>query len=85
MVLVDSTVWIDYFRGTRNDLHRLDTLIDEGTIAVNSLILTELLPSLTLQKQTTLISTKLLAPENGDIAVVSIMNYAPRLAWQVSP
>lgn len=50
-VLVDSSVWIDYFRGD-NDDDRLDWLIDEGLVATNDLILAELLPHLIIQKQT---------------------------------
>ena len=49
-VLVDSSVWIDYFRvGTNND--RLDYLIDDNLVATNDLILTELGPYLLLREQ----------------------------------
>ena len=44
MVLVDTSVWIDYFNGTRTrrtDL--LDLLFGTGTILIGDLILTELL------------------------------------------
>ncbi len=53
-VLVDSSVWIDYFRsGVRSS--RLDELIDENLIVTNELILVELIPVLRLQKQRRLI------------------------------
>ena len=53
-VLVDSSVWIDYFRGgTKSD--DLDILIDENLIATNDLILTELVPYLRLQNRRKLI------------------------------
>jgi hypothetical protein len=49
-VLVDSSVWIDYFRsGTDSD--SLDNLIDENLVATNDLILTELVPYLRLRNQ----------------------------------
>ncbi len=49
-VLVDSSVWVDYFRGGRAS-DPLDGLIREGWIATNELILAELLPALILRKQ----------------------------------
>lgn len=54
-VLVDSSVWIDYFRGDENSF-KLDFLIDENLIAVNDLILTELIPFLKLRNQRRLIN-----------------------------
>ena len=44
-VLVDTSIWIDYFR-TGNNSERLDFLIDENLIVINDLILAELVPSL---------------------------------------
>jgi predicted nucleic acid-binding protein len=53
-VLVDSSVWIDYFRGgTHSD--RLDYLIDENILAVNELILAELVPFLRMKRQRKLV------------------------------
>jgi predicted nucleic acid-binding protein len=44
-VLVDTSVWIDYFHsGNKSD--KLDMLIDENLIVINDLILAELLPLL---------------------------------------
>ncbi len=54
-VLVDSYVWIDYFRGDGNT-SKLDFLIDENLIAVNDLILTELIPFLKLRNQRRLVN-----------------------------
>ena len=54
MVLVDSSVWIDYFRiGKSGD--RLDGLIDENLVATNDLILAELVPYLKLRNQRKLV------------------------------
>ncbi len=50
-VLVDSSVWIAYFREQTPDGDRLETLIDEGLILTNDLILAELLPPLRIQRK----------------------------------
>ena len=49
-VLVDTSIWIDYFR-TGNNSERLDFLIDENLIVTNDLILAELIPSLRVRNQ----------------------------------
>ena len=54
-VLVDSSVWIDYFCGT-GSASELDFLIDENLVVVNDLILAELLPALHLRRQRKLIN-----------------------------
>ena len=54
-VLVDTSVWIDYFRGSEK-ASRLDFLIEENLIVINELILTELVPFLRLKRQRKLIS-----------------------------
>ena len=44
MILVDSSVWIDYFRGTRTpETEKLDELLGSEPIAVGDLILAEVL------------------------------------------
>ena len=60
-VLVDTSVWIDYLRvGTLNQT--LDALIDENLIVINELILSELIPTLALQKQSKFIALLHLLP-----------------------
>ena len=54
-VLVDSSIWIEFFRGSDNDA-RLDFLIEENLVVVNDLILAELVPALHLRRQRKLIS-----------------------------
>lgn len=49
-VLVDSSVWIDYFRSGANS-SSLDFLIDENLIVINDIILAELVPFLIMNKQ----------------------------------
>lgn len=49
-VLVDTSVWIEYFRGSSN-VEQLDFLIEENLILTNDLILAELIPFLKLKNQ----------------------------------
>ncbi len=52
-VLVDSSIWIDYFRDASHDT-QIDPLLDDNVLAINDLILAELLPVLRLKRQQTL-------------------------------
>jgi predicted nucleic acid-binding protein len=54
-VLVDTSIWIDYFRGGDNSKD-LDFLIDENLITTNDIILAELVPYLKIKKQTKVIA-----------------------------
>lgn len=54
-VLVDSSIWIDYFRGDKNS-DKLDYFIDENVLVINDLILTELVPFLKIKKQRKIIN-----------------------------
>lgn len=49
-VLVDTSVWVDYFRGGDNSA-KLDLLIDENLVVINDLILAELVPFLKIRNQ----------------------------------
>jgi len=49
-VIVDTSIWIDYFRSGNNSA-KLDFLIDEELIVINDLILAELVPFLKVQNQ----------------------------------
>ncbi|MFH2064348.1 MAG: PIN domain-containing protein [Pseudomonadota bacterium] len=53
-VLVDTSIWIDYFRGG-NDSAQMDFLIDENLLVTNDLILTELIPFLKVGNETKII------------------------------
>jgi hypothetical protein len=54
-ILVDSSVWIDYFRNGDNSPD-LDFLIDENQIVLNDMILAELIPFLKVKRETRLIN-----------------------------
>lgn len=44
MILVDTSVWIDYFNGADNSsVDALDRALDEGRVAIGDLILLEIL------------------------------------------
>jgi predicted nucleic acid-binding protein len=53
-VLVDTSIWIEYFRSGNNS-EKLDFLIDENLIVINDLILAELVPFLKVRNQQTII------------------------------
>jgi len=54
-VLVDSSVWIDYFRGS-GDSSKLDILIEENLVVVNELVLAEIIPALHMKRQNRIIA-----------------------------
>ena len=54
VVLVDTSIWVDYFRGG-NYSSDLDTLLDENMVVTNDIILAELIPYLKVKKQITVI------------------------------
>jgi len=49
-VLIDSSVWIEYFK--TGGIEKLDRLIEEDLACINELILTELSPALRLKNET---------------------------------
>lgn len=53
-VLVDTSIWIEYFR-EGNNFEKLDFLIDENLVVTNDLILTELIPFLKIRNHRKLI------------------------------
>ncbi len=50
MVLVDTSVWIEYFKGNQKTIG-LNNLLDVNTVCINDLILSELLPSINHKKE----------------------------------
>lgn len=49
-ILVDTSVWIDYFKGGNASL-KVDSLIDENLLVTNDIILAELVPYLKIKKE----------------------------------
>jgi len=81
VILVDSSVWIDYFRGVRTpQSDRLDTLLATEPLAIGDLILTEVLQGFTSDKdfnQAKKLLTALTVVDLGgqDIAVKAAKNF----------
>lgn len=48
-ILVDSSVWIDFFKSEKPSM--LDRYLDENLVSINDIILTELLPRLLLDRK----------------------------------
>ena len=67
-VLVDTSIWIDYFKGG-DDSTDLSPLIDENLVVTNNLILAELVPYLRIKKQ---------------FAVVKLLQEINRLPMQIN-
>jgi len=70
-VLVDTSIWIDYFRGG-NDSAQMDFLIDENLLVTNDLILTELIPFLKVRNETKIIDLL----QNINKLEISILDFA---------
>jgi predicted nucleic acid-binding protein len=53
-ILVDSSVWIGYFRGI-DESKKLNMLIDNNVVCINDLILSEIIPALMMRKENELV------------------------------
>lgn len=53
LTLIDTSIWIDYFKGNATDL---DHLIDSNLLATNDVILAELVPALRLRGEHELVN-----------------------------
>jgi len=81
VILVDSSVWIDYFRGTRNSqTDRLDALLGNQFVATGDLVLAEVLQGFGSvqdfnQGKKLLTSLPIIGLVGGDIAVQAAKNF----------
>ena len=81
MILVDSSVWIDYFRGTATpQSDKLDVLLGSSRLAVGDLILTEVLQGVRDDRQfqsvrRTLDAFDLVELGGKNIAIQAAKNY----------
>lgn len=67
MTLVDTSVWIDGFRGGESK-ETLKNLIDQGCICINDIILAELLPSVR---------------KRGEVELEKLLNLLPKVPMQI--
>ena len=49
-VLVDTSIWVDYFKSGSNST-KLDDLLEDNRVFINDIILAELVPFLVIKKQ----------------------------------
>jgi predicted nucleic acid-binding protein len=81
VILVDSSVWIDYFRGNMTpQTERLDSLLGSEPVAIGDLILTEVLQGFASDKefnQAKKLLTLLIVVDLGgqDIAIQAAKNF----------
>lgn len=81
MILVDSSVWIDYFRGSITaQTEKLDQLLDREPLAIGDLILTEVLQGFTGERafnevRKMLLSLTVVEIGGAAIAVQAARNY----------
>lgn len=81
MILVDSSVWIDYFRGRKTpQAEKLDTLLGNEPIATGDLILMEVLQGFVTEKdfnQAKKLLTSLAVIDIGgsDVAIAAARNF----------
>ena len=81
MILVDSSVWIDFFRGNDTpQVDRLDALFAQERIGVGDLILTEVLQGFRTERdfnlaRKTLETFELVALGGADVALQAAKNF----------
>jgi len=91
MILVDSSVWIDFFRGARTpETDRLDALLGSEPVAAGDLILTEVLQGFANERDFNqarkLFASLPIIPLGGaDIAIEVARNYQRLRAAGVTP
>ena len=81
MILVDSSVWIDYFRGTSTrESDKLDSLLGTEQVATGDLILTEVLQGFSAERdfnqaRKLMTSLEVVALAGQDIAIEAAKNF----------
>jgi predicted nucleic acid-binding protein len=81
MILVDSSVWIDYFRGTKTEqTDLLDALLSSEPIAIGDLMLAEVLQGFSSERdfnqaKNVLLSLQQLAIGGTELAVQAARNF----------
>lgn len=76
--LVDTSIWIDYFKSGANS-NRLDSLLEDNSLVINDIVLAELLPFLFLKKQNTIIGLL-----RGITLLPLTIDWAEIIQWQTA-
>lgn len=91
MILVDSSVWIDYFRNTASpQTDKLDQLLDAGEVMIGDLMLAEVLQGCDRERDFGLLRT-LLSPlplvniGGADVALAAARNFRALRALGITP
>jgi predicted nucleic acid-binding protein len=91
MILVDSSVWIDYFRGVVSPTtDKLDDLLDRGSALIGDLMITEVLQGCVSDKDFEQLQT-LLDPVGrveiggGAVAIEAALNFRRLRALGITP
>ena len=79
MILVDTSVWIDYLNGVQNKhTDTLDAGIVEGSVGMGDLIFLEILQGIRDDRQYRLTKQTLRRPDSGTCThVISDIQYTP--------
>jgi hypothetical protein len=91
VILVDSSVWIDYFRGTPGpETDRLDALLGREPVAAGDLILVEVLQGFARERdfnqaRKLFASLPIIALGGRDIAIEAAKNFRRLRALGVTP
>jgi predicted nucleic acid-binding protein len=81
VILVDSSVWVDYFRGNATpQTDRLDGLLGIGSLAIGDLMVTEVLQGFVTEREfndarKVLLSLDFVLLGGSDVAVEAARNY----------
>lgn len=81
MIVVDSSVWIDYFRGTSTaESDKLDSLLGTEQVAICDLILTEVLQGFSAERdfnqaRSLLTSLEVVSLVGQDVAIKAAQNF----------
>lgn len=79
MVIVDTTVWIDYFHGVRNpETDWLDAELDRQPLGLTDIILSEVLQGIRDEKTAATVERQLLALEVFETGGVELARAAAR-------
>ncbi len=77
-ILVDTSIWIDYFKSGANST-KLDDLLEDNRVFINDIILAELVPFLVIKKQHHIVELL------RSITLLSLkIDWAEIIQWQIA-